>query len=85
MAKKKPVAAVSRVLMRGVPICAGKPIQSTIPVSYTHLDVYKRQLTHLRATGNVLNFVIPTGNLGNALACLLAKRMGCLLYTSRCV
>ena len=33
-------------------------------------------LTHLRATGNVLNFVIPTGNLGNALACLLAKRMG---------
>ena len=53
-------------------------------------------LTHLRATGNVLNFVIPTGNLGNALACLLAKRMGlpigqlvlssnCLLYTSRCV
>ncbi|WP_374349878.1 threonine synthase [Thermomonas sp.] len=33
-------------------------------------------LSHQRATGNVLNFVIPTGNLGNALACLLAKRMG---------
>ena len=33
-------------------------------------------LAHLRATGKALNFVIPTGNLGNALACLLAKRMG---------
>ena len=33
-------------------------------------------LRHWRATGNALNFVVPTGNLGNALACLLAKRMG---------
>lgn len=33
-------------------------------------------LLHWRATGNALNFVVPTGNLGNALACLLAKRMG---------
>jgi threonine synthase len=33
-------------------------------------------LTHWRATGRPLNFVVPTGNLGNALACLLAKRMG---------
>ena len=33
-------------------------------------------LAHLRATGNTLNFVVPTGNLGNALACLLARRMG---------
>jgi threonine synthase len=33
-------------------------------------------LTHQRATDRVLNVVIPTGNLGNALACLLAKRMG---------
>ena len=33
-------------------------------------------LTHLRSTGKPLNFVIPTGNLGNALACLLARRMG---------
>lgn len=33
-------------------------------------------LTHFRSTGHTLNFVIPTGNLGNALACLLAKRMG---------
>lgn len=33
-------------------------------------------LAHWRATASVLSFVIPTGNLGNALACLLAKRMG---------
>ncbi|WP_256646865.1 threonine synthase [Thermomonas paludicola] len=33
-------------------------------------------LVHWRATGRALNFVVPTGNLGNALACLLAKRMG---------
>jgi threonine synthase len=33
-------------------------------------------LTHWRASGRALNFVVPTGNLGNALACLLAKRMG---------
>ena len=33
-------------------------------------------LAHKRSTGNALNFVIPTGNLGNALACLLARRMG---------
>lgn len=33
-------------------------------------------IPHWRATGRVMNFVVPTGNLGNALACLLAKRMG---------
>jgi threonine synthase len=33
-------------------------------------------LRHWRATGHPLNFVVPTGNLGNALACLLARRMG---------
>lgn len=33
-------------------------------------------LQHWRATGGTLNFVVPTGNLGNALACLLARRMG---------
>lgn len=33
-------------------------------------------LAHWRATGKRLNFVVPTGNLGNALACLLARRCG---------
>ena len=33
-------------------------------------------LQHQRATGEPLNFVVPTGNLGNALACVLARAMG---------
>jgi threonine synthase len=33
-------------------------------------------LTHRAATGRVLNFVIPTGNLGNALAAILARALG---------
>lgn len=33
-------------------------------------------LGHWRNTGRALNFVIPTGNLGNALACVLARHMG---------
>lgn len=33
-------------------------------------------LKHWRASGRPLNFVVPTGNLGNALACFLARRMG---------
>ena len=33
-------------------------------------------LTHHEATGQVLNLVIPTGNLGNAMAAVLARAMG---------
>ncbi|MEG2803145.1 threonine synthase [Stenotrophomonas sp.] len=33
-------------------------------------------LTHHAATGQVLNLVVPTGNLGNAMAALLARAMG---------
>ncbi len=33
-------------------------------------------LRHYRASGTYAGFVIPTGNLGNALACLLAREMG---------
>lgn len=33
-------------------------------------------LKHWREHATPLNFVVPTGNLGNALACLLACRMG---------
>lgn len=33
-------------------------------------------LLHFRATGESLNVVIPSGNLGNALACLIARRIG---------
>ncbi|MBD9477804.1 threonine synthase [Pseudoxanthomonas sp. PXM02] len=33
-------------------------------------------LTHHADTGHVLNFVIPTGNLGNAMAAILARALG---------
>ena len=33
-------------------------------------------LKHFRASGSPLNFVVPTGNLGNAVACVLARACG---------
>lgn len=33
-------------------------------------------LRHFRATGKKPGFIIPTGNLGNALACIMAREMG---------
>ena len=33
-------------------------------------------LRHFRETGSAPGFVIPTGNLGNALACIMAREMG---------
>ena len=33
-------------------------------------------LLHHRATGSTLSFIVPTGNLGNAVAALIAKRAG---------
>jgi threonine synthase len=33
-------------------------------------------LRHFRASGAPLNFVVPTGNLGNAVACVLARATG---------
>ncbi len=36
----------------------------------------KAALDHFRAHGEKLNFAIPTGNLGNAMACILAREMG---------
>ena len=33
-------------------------------------------LMHWRATGRPLNFIVPTGNLGNGFACVWARRIG---------
>jgi threonine synthase len=33
-------------------------------------------LKHFRTSGSPLNFVVPTGNLGNAVACVLARACG---------
>ena len=70
------------------------------PVSYTHLDVYKRQEQHLNVTNNqVMDFTISRpDNAGAAtikgLSLNYQQNLGagfgvlanyCLLYTSRCV
>ena len=64
-------------------------------VSYTHLDVYKRQVEALcKSTGSILSsglttvigflaLVLMQFQIGPDLGLALAK--GCLLYTSRCV
>ena len=46
------------------------------PVSYTHLDVYKRQVTHLFET-------VEEGLIWTQIVQKMAEI--CLLYTSRCV
>jgi len=44
-----------------------------LPQSTYYADA---SLRHFRATGDKPGFVIPTGNLGNALACIMAREMG---------
>ena len=61
------------------------------PVSYTHLDVYKRQLLFMGVTA----FIVYNGVEGGIervsrymmpiLLVLVGGIAGCLLYTSRCV
>ena len=44
-----------------------------LPQSTYYADA---SLRHLRKTGHKPGFIIPTGNLGNALACIMAREMG---------
>jgi len=44
-----------------------------LPQSTYYADA---SLRHFRETGKKPGFVIPTGNLGNALACIMAREMG---------
>jgi threonine synthase len=44
-----------------------------LPQSTYYADA---SLRHYRRTGNKPGFVIPTGNLGNAFACIMAREMG---------
>jgi threonine synthase len=44
-----------------------------LPQSTYYADA---SLRHFRRTGNKPAFVIPTGNLGNAFACIMAREMG---------
>lgn len=44
-----------------------------LPQSTYYADA---SLRHFRETGNKAGFIIPTGNLGNAFACIMAREMG---------
>jgi len=44
-----------------------------LPQSTYYADA---SLAHFRRTGNRPGFIIPTGNLGNAFACIMAREMG---------
>jgi len=44
-----------------------------LPQSIYYADA---SLRHYRRTGNKPGFIIPTGNLGNAFACIMAREMG---------
>lgn len=44
-----------------------------LPQSTYYADA---SLRHFRATGREVGFIIPTGNLGNAFACIMAREMG---------
>ena len=44
-----------------------------LPQSTYYADA---SLRHFRATGEKPGFIIPTGNLGNAMACVMAREMG---------
>ena len=69
-------AALGDVALRGdVPLSSANSISlgRLLPqmAYYAHAS-----LAHWRQHGRPLSFVVPTGNLGNGLACLLARRMG---------
>ena len=57
------------------------------PVSYTHLDVYKRQepSTHRVRMRNCWKPALSTGICGRRISERKTRCKGCLLYTSRCV
>jgi threonine synthase len=68
-------AFADSALRRRVPLSSANSISlgRLLPqmVYYAH-----SALQHWRANGTFLNYVVPTGNLGNALACMLARACG---------
>ena len=66
--------------------CAKKHWDSIAPVSYTHLDVYKRQVLEVMIAAEQEGKAIVRLHTGDP--CLygaIREQMDCLLYTSRCV
>ena len=55
------------------------------PVSYTHLDVYKRQGLDVRGADDLDVVAVVILQDLQGVTALIGQRHGCLLYTSRCV
>ena len=71
---------VAKIDKTALELTNGKEEISSKPVSYTHLDVYKRQHLCLAGRGPNSNALDPP------LAAVVAVAPNsCLLYTSRCV
>ena len=77
--------------MTGLPHYRRITVHSSIPVSYTHLDVYKRQVID---TSEETELTIPVEVTAGSLRAdgfipteviNICKVSDCLLYTSRCV
>ena len=87
-----PMAIVSAFSVKSPMSLAGKSAHMIVPVSYTHLDVYKRQvlggaiakMRKLSDNTEITGFFTPTSNSGHQ-GSKMASLYNCLLYTSRCV
>ena len=82
MAMKKIHIILLLALGLGVSSCftsyiSNKQVMGVQPVSYTHLDVYKRQTEYISCPG--------CGRTLYDLEKTIARIKACLLYTSRCV
>jgi threonine synthase len=69
------LALADSELQREVPLSSANSISlgRLLPqmAYYAHAS-----LNHFRSRKTLLNFVVPTGNLGNAVACIIARSMG---------
>ena len=73
--------AIVKAAMADSALSAAHRVSSAISINFGRLlprSTYYADagLRHYRASGNKPGFIIPTGNLGNAFACVLAREMG---------
>ena len=76
-----PMPKVTQPLRADIVVRA--PIQTTVAVSYTHLDVYKRQTAVWRTVMPARSIACNMPRLLITVATMVS--WACLLYTSRCV
>ena len=65
--------------------CATSFLEIYVPVSYTHLDVYKRQAVTIVILAMTVTFSITMLIAMRLFDSTVSSVKDCLLYTSRCV